>query len=249
VSQFTVRDYSDLGLLGPVQHPKNSTYRAFDPRQIPQMYMIKALREMGLMPQEIRDFGQNRTPEEALRIFRHCSEQLSDKIAALQAKQDIFDSHIAHIEEGMSANPGAIEVRTLPERRIQRCDLEHHKVKTKYVENLRHAHGKIRYSSNPACPLGYAYNDFLGLLEQPEQPAQLISYDPQGPDIRPAGEYLVGTVACFYGEKNGLAQRMLKHALQNGLELHGPAYTVYLLDAASVTGPDEFLMQVAVGVA
>jgi len=96
--------------------------------------------------------------------------------------------------------------------------------------------------------LGFAYDEFLDLLEDPEHPAQLVSYDPQGPETRPAGEYLVGTVNCYYGEKSGLARRMFEYALHNHLEFHGPAHTVYLLDTASVTEAENYLMQIAAGV-
>ena len=99
---------------------------------------------------------------------------------------------------------------------------------------------------NEACPLGYAYGEFFDLLEQPDQPAQLVSYDPQGPDTRPAGEYLVGTVTCLDGEKTGLPRRMYRHALENGLEFTGPAYAVYLFDAASTADAERCLLQIAV---
>jgi effector-binding domain-containing protein len=55
-------------------------------------------------------------------------------------------------------------------------------------------------------------------------------------------------VRCCYGEKNGLPKRMFDYALHNGLEFCGPAYTVYLLDAASVSDAEQFLLQVAVQV-
>jgi effector-binding domain-containing protein len=75
-----------------------------------------------------------------------------------------------------------------------------------------------------------------------------VSYDPQGPDLRPAGDYLVGTVACFYEEYGDFPRRMFTYALDHGLEFTGPAYTIYLLDAASVTEPEQFMLQIVAGV-
>ncbi|MCL2300274.1 MAG: hypothetical protein FWC27_09050, partial [Firmicutes bacterium] len=90
--------------------------------------------------------------------------------------------------------------------------------------------------------------DFGGLLEKPNQPAQVMSCDPQGPDVRPAGEYLVGTVSCYYGQANSLPRRMQAQAERDRLEFCGPAYAVYLLDAASVTDSERYLLQVAAAV-
>ena len=115
-------------------------------------------------------------------------------------------------------------------------------------DGLRHAHAKIRQNGNAGCPMGFAYNDFFDLLENPGQPSQLVSFDPSGPELRPAGEYLVGTECGFYEQQNGLTKRMFDYALHNGLEFCGPAYTVYLLDAASVCDAEQFLLQVAVQV-
>ena len=85
-------------------------------------------------------------------------------------------SYAALIEEGVTAKPDVITLRELPEQRVRRCALENHGVKTKNTERLRHAHGEIRQSGNPGCPLGYAYGEFFDLLEQPEQPVQPVSY-------------------------------------------------------------------------
>ena len=246
VSQFTVREYGTQGLLGPVFRSRNNTYRSFDPRLIPQMYLIKTLRELGCTPQQIRDYGQNRTPERVLKMLRDYSAQLTDEFTALQSKMDVLHSRISLIEEGQSASPNKIGLCTLPEQAIRCSALEHFNEKTKTIERLRRAIGQIRQDGNIGCPLGYSYNSFYEYLEKPNQPSRLVSYDPQGPDVRPAGEYLVGTVC--HSQTNGLLKRMHAYAARNRLEFHGPAYAVYLLDAASVTELEQYLLQIAVGV-
>ena len=248
VSQFTIRDYGEQGLLGPILRSRNSSYRFFDPRLVPQIYLIRTLRELGCTPQQIRDYGQSRTPEKALEMFRGYRARLSAEIAALQAKMDVLQSHISLIEEGQSVDPGRIELRTLPEEPVRCSALEYHDGKTKNLEHLRRAIGQIRQDGNAGCPLSYAYGSFSELLEKPDQPGQLVSYDPQGPDARPAGEYLVGTVACYYCQTNGLPFRMHAYAARNHLEFCGPVHVVYLLDTASVVEPEQYLLQIAAGV-
>ena len=160
---------------------------------------------------------------------------------------DILQSHITHIEEGAAARPD-IELRTLPAQQIRCTMLEHDRTMRKSSEFFRRAYAEILHCGNPGCPLGMAYDDFLALLAHPNQPSQLVSYDPQGPDLRPEGQYLVGTVNCFYNENHGLVQRMSRYAERNNLVFLGPVYSVYLHDAASVTEPEQFLLQIAVGI-
>ena len=211
------------------------------------MHLIKTLRELGCSPQQIREYGQNRTPESVLGMLRGYSMRLSGELAELQAKMDMLQSRISLIEEGQAVGPGKIELCTLPAQAIRFSALGQNGEKNG-IERLRRAIGQIRQDGNIGCPLGYAYNSFLEFYEKPEQPAQLLSYDPQGPDIRPAGEYLVGTVSCYYDQTSGLLQRMHAFAARSRLRFHGPAYTIYLLDVASVTQPEQYLLQIAVEV-
>jgi len=247
-SAFSIRDYSDQGLLGPVPRMQGSNYRFFDPRLIPQVYLIKTLREMGFSAQQLAEYGRDRTPERAGEVLGRCSEQLCRDIARQQTSLDMLRSYISLIQEGRTASPGAIELRELPARPMRCSALEVVGGRINPAQRLRRAFGDIRQNGNAGCPLGFAWRDFFDFIEQPDQPARLVSFDPQGPDIRPAGDYLVGTERCYYGETGPLPRRMFEYALHGGLELTGPAYTVYLLDAASVTGAEEYLMQVTVGV-
>ena len=241
----TIIKYCEMGLIVPVFGRKNESINIFDLRQVPQIYMIKTLRELGFGMQELKEHGQTRTKESTARLLHEYSDRLASEIAAMQYKLDMMRSQAALLEEGLTAKPG-IELRTLPAQPIRRSALKTHKTKTKNAEQMRYACGDIRQNGNAGCPMGFSYNEFSDLFEKINQPAQLVSYDPNGPECRPAGEYLVGMVSCCYGEKHALPQRMAAYAAKNGLELHGPAHTVYLLDAVSVAKTDEYLLQISV---
>jgi len=248
-STSSIREYSDQGLLGPIFRAENSNYRMFDPRIIPQLYLIKGLRELGFSPRQLKEFGQNRSPEQAVDIFKRYSTELQQEISKLQTQLDMLRSYAELIEEGQCAQPGTIEVRSLRERRICYGTLQKSaNRKRREYYRLHRAHEQIRQNGNAGCPLGFAYNEFFDLLENPDQPAQLVSYDPQGRNVRPAGEYLIGTESSFYGEKDDLPRRMFEYALRNNLEFCGPVHIVYLLDAASVTGKEQYLVQTTVAV-
>ena len=247
MSVAAILRYCDWGLLSPVAGARSDHIKSFDVRQTPYFYVLKLLRELGLNKQEVLEYGVDHTPESVIEMLGGYEEQLSDEIAALQKRLDVVRSYLPLIREGCAAKPG-IELRTLPEQCVRLGAVKNHGGKRKDVESLRRTFLDIRQYGNPGCPMGLTYNGFFDLLENPDEPAQVVSYDPQGPETRPAGEYLVGTVAAYYGEKHALPRRMSDFAMRNGLDFHGPAYTVYLLDAVSVNKTEQYLLQIAVGV-
>jgi len=246
-SVFTIREYSDMGLLGPVNRSGSANRRQFDPRVIPVACLWLKMRGLGLSLQDMQTLGEKRTPEGSRNLFREYSQKLSAEIANLQSSLDMLLSFSRIIEEGQAAMPDKIEVRMLPELRIQLSSLENVK-KRNEISQQRQAFDQLRKAGNISCPIGFFYRDFFDLINCQDRPAKFVSYDPQGTDIRPAGEYLIGTEACCYEENSTLPQRMQAYARQNSLEFLGPIYTISLLDAASVTSKDQFLYQVAVQV-
>ena len=243
-SPYVVREYIDAGLLGPMYRSENN-YRWIDLLAVPQVYLWRTLQEVGYTMEQLRAFGESRTPEKALEMLQECGGRLETQISKLQARQDTLRSFISLTRENQSVQSGEIGVRALPARPIDRVPLGRAGGGVNEYERLRGCFAQVR---NSGCPMGYAWSAFDDLLERPDQPAQLVSFNPKGAGRRPAGEYLIGTAACGNGEAAGLPRRMLGYALQNSLEFRGPAYAVYLHDAAGSSEQGQYLLQIAVGV-
>ena len=246
VSTSYVRELSNLGLLGSIARQGSGNRRFFDPRVVPIAYLWKTLRNMELLSaQQMEEIGAKRKPETSKALFTQLKEKLGMEILYLQSSYDMLDSYITLIEEGQSVVPGEIEVRTLPERAISYSHLEHINGRRKGIEHHRFAIGQLRRSNSAYFPTGYAYNTFYDLMEKPDSPTHLVSYDPQGTCILPAGTYLVGHETKGYDGKSDLHQRMYHYAMDHKLEFCASAHVMCLLDAASVTS-DQFLFQTMV---
>ena len=243
---FTIRELSDLGLLGPGARSENN-YRQFDLKAVPLVHLWKTLRSLGLSAQELRELGRDRTPEKSRALLCHYSQKLSTEVTELQANLDMLQSYASLIEEGQAAVEG-IQLRTLPAQSIRCSPLEPAGGKTRAkvaaIERQRRAFRHLRQTGGACCPLGFAYDDFYDLLERCGQPDQLVSYDPRGKDVCPAGEYLVGIEHCCGEEESTLPRRMFDYALRNDFEFTGPAFTASLFDAASVTTAEQYLFRV-----
>ena len=80
-------------------------------------------------------------------------------------------------------------------------------------------------------------------------PLQITSaIDPAGKDSKCAGRYLTAYTRGFYGETNGLPERMADYAKKRGLEFTGPVYNTYLTTELSENDHHNCLLQAAVPV-
>jgi len=232
VKPSALRYWDELGVFSPAWRNEHTGYRYYSPEQITAVGFFKTLGSLDIPLKNMADVSDPRS------LFRLCDEQISTKISELRVRRDVLRSYAALLEEGQAVQPGEIEVQTLPARPIHRIPLGGRKGAYDGLCRLR----------DNGSPLGYAYRGFDDLLDCPEEPAQIVVFDPHGSELRPAGGYLVGTVRNCYGGATDLARDMVEYAQDNGLEFIGPAYMIYLLDAAGTAGAEEYLLQVSVAV-
>ena len=232
VNRYSLHYWDEIGLLIPAGRNAPRGHRYYSSDQIAAVHLIQALSSLGIPLNSMKDLGKNR--DQMHTLFCDCEERLGVKISELQDRQEQMRGYAAQfeIEDSRADPPCEIEVRGLPEQAMHCAQL-----KGRYS-------GPAMQSGKKDGPAGYAFNEIYDLLEAPDRPARLVTFDPQGPKLRPAGEYLVGTVQCAFGEMNGLARRMLEYAMNNGLEMQGPAYVFYRHDAEC----GSYALQVTVGV-
>jgi len=223
IPQSTLRYWDEQGLVRPARRNERTRYRYYAPDQVMEVNLLQVMLSLDMPLKKSMDV------RDPLGLFRTCHAQLGVKITEMQARQEMLHRYVMLAEESQPVQPEGIEVQALPAQAIHRIPLE------KDATQAR----------NVGYPLGCTYLDLYDLLEKPDKPAQMVSFDPQGPESRSAGEYLVGTAICRYGETGGLPRRILEFALHNGLELQGPVYTVYMPDA-DAAGTEEYLLQVSV---
>jgi len=242
VLDSTLRYWDETGLLSPAWRNETTRYRYYSPEQIATVKFLELFTKLSIPLKDLAETHTEPVPERSLMLFQDCDRRLAAEIEGLQATRKMLQNHASLLKESQSVQLGNIEARMLPERPFRLIPL------AKAGGRAGHDHlcQCLAQARGDNSPLGYAFQSFSALLKQPGRPTQLVSFDPKGPDTRPAGEYLVGTVACGYGETGGLPRRMSEYAWQNSLELHGPAYAVYLPDAASIAGAREYLLHISV---
>jgi len=228
----TLRYWDKIGLLCPVHTDPANGYRYYSPGQVEAVQLIQVMGSLDISLNTMKDTVRGWSPERILELYRDYGEQLEEKISGLRAKQDLLRRNASRIEQSMATQSDEIALCALPAQPFRRLDLTDGR-----------AAARARRSDGPG---GYTYHNLYDLLEEPNHPANLILYDPQGPEIRPAGVFLVGTQACHNGKTGGLPRRMLEHALQHSLEMQGPAYAVNLPNAFAAMGAEQYRIQIFV---
>ena len=59
---------------------------------VPQVYLWRTLQEIGFTMEQLRAFGETRTPEKALEMFQVCGGRLETQISKLQERQDTLQN-------------------------------------------------------------------------------------------------------------------------------------------------------------
>lgn len=64
--------------------------------------------------------------------------------------------------------------------------------------------------------------------------------------LKPAGNYVVGTMYANYGETDALYQEMLQYIQEKNLKTKRNAYEVYLIDKIAEKNGENYLLQIAI---
>ena len=112
----TMHYYERIGLFVPAARTE-SGHRKYAVDQIYQLSSIRYLRRMGYSIEEIREFLEERTPDETIRRLKEHSLRLQQQVEELQRLDDAIERKIRYIEHKReNLDTDRIEIRWFPER-------------------------------------------------------------------------------------------------------------------------------------
>ncbi len=100
VSVKTLRHYDDIGLLAPAYVDDWSGYRYYTLEQLPRLYRILALRDLGFSLDEIAGLlRRNLPPAEMTRLLRDKQAEMQRRIAEEQARLARVETRLRQLEQ------------------------------------------------------------------------------------------------------------------------------------------------------
>ena len=273
IEQTTLRYWDDIGLFSPMKRDPENNYRYYAPQQIISVNFITVLSDLNIPLKTISEMDSERNPEKIDRLIMNQEVQLDNEMRKLRERYSIIHTRRELINfgirlvEGFSVVDGEMTYDDSLKEKSSWVDVDKIAVLRKKEKafilgprnnwqpgepfykcfmDFCNSANDLRF--NLSFPIGAYHDDMDSFLRAPGEPDYFISIDPAGNRKIEAGKYLVGFARGFYGEFGDLAERMMDYCEKNELTLHGPVYTMYLLDEICVAEPDQYLSQVCTAV-
>jgi effector-binding domain-containing protein len=149
------------------------------------------------------------------------------------------------IKDGLGVDETKITIEDMPQLSIILGDInDFGSNQSFYKTYIQFCEESKEKGLNLLYPVGGYFENMEAFIREPARPKRFFFVNPDGEDKKPAGKYLVGYARGFYGQPNGIAQKISDYARDNSISLHGPVYNIYIHDELSVDDPDRYLLQV-----
>jgi DNA-binding transcriptional MerR regulator len=243
-NQSTLKYYDEIGLLFPAARDANG-WRYYAPEQLVAASFIRVMINWGIPLKEIISRYRNNNPVDAVDALQRSQRELDEEIEHLRERFAMLHTYTKLIASGITSNEAAITIDDMP--RLGLIMGAENEFTTK-SENYKPFHKFLTETPhlNPAFPIGSYYTNFSEYRKHPSEPSNFFAVDPKGLSERPAGSYLVGYSRGFYGQMNGLPERLSEYAEENHLNITGPVYIIYLHDEVSTADSSQYLLQASV---
>lgn len=246
-------EYDKKRILMPAFIDSDNQYRYYSYRQLDTAMIIKMLRELDMPLKEIKEYIENRSPAEFIRLCENQKEKIQRRINGLRQMDMVLDAHISKTLTGMKINEQEIYQKECEEELI--------------------------FIGNPLPPLTASielwsyFHEFLGLCAEAEIPTGfpsgiVVAQNQLRPDkeqtvkyfycklpsefkanrIKPAGLYVIGHDYQDYTFSNKYYEKLFDYIKSNSLTIIGDGYEFYLFDELSFLEPNRYLVQIAIPV-
>lgn len=244
--------YDNHGLLHPERIDEANGYRYYSYRQIDTVSVIVSLREAGMSLSDIKDYLNKKSPETLIELLGEQAGMLNRQIRKLHKIQEMIQFRIQQTQTGLMSKTPSIWIEqqdaeniflgpTLPDD----YDL---------TDGWTHLPAFYAKCQEQDIQLGYTVGTMVSktnlLKKRWDKPShyyyRLSRENYPLYQLKPAGEYAVGTMYADYGETDPLYQELLRYIAENGLTIAGSAYEEYLIDEIAEKNSGSYLLQVAI---
>jgi DNA-binding transcriptional MerR regulator len=248
VKQSVLRYYDAIGLFKPVERGENN-YRYYSLTQIQTIKLIDTLRSLKIPLQEIKEIMKSRDPEIMTKVLTHYELKMNNELRTLQESFALVHMLRTLIQSGLSQDEDAFAIRFSEEARMALGPINEFHPGEGYHRAYSHYYRIARsHRVNLSYPVGGYFDTIEEFLKTPSQPKRYFSLDPNGLDIKEAGNYLTGYTRGGYGEMNDLPARVKGYLEEHDIMQAGPVYQIYTLNEVSIKDPRDYLQQISIRV-
>jgi DNA-binding transcriptional MerR regulator/effector-binding domain-containing protein len=246
--QSALRYYDELGLFLPAGRGKKNG-RLYNPYQTIELDFVAILIALGTPLSEIKHIAVARTPELISELLKRREAALDRKLDEIREAYSILHTYRTNIDDGMSAKDGEIRIESASETAVMIGRANDYKGNDGfYNEFFKFRDTAKIYRINLKYPIGGYHSSMETFEKYPNRPDGFFSQDAAGSVIVPAGQYLVGFKMGYYGELDGMPQKMVHFAAEHGLTFTGRVYITYLIDELSTNRHENYIARCSVAI-
>jgi len=246
VRQSVLRYYDEIGLFSPAVRGDNN-YRYYTLPQIQTIKLIETLRSLSMPLKQIEEVMASRNPESMVNILSEYEIKLNNELRALQESFSLIHTLRTQIQGGIAQDENEMGIRFYAERRIALGPLTdfqpgetYHRCFSDYYRSARRQRVNLSYH------IGGYFDTFEEFLASPTRPKRFFSLDPNGLDLMPPGNYLVGYSKGDYGIVNDLPDRLKDYVETHKLKTTGPVFHLYPLNEVCIENPNDYLARISI---
>jgi len=249
IESSTLRYWDELGLFCPLERNPENNYRYYSTTQLLALNFVTVLSDLAIPLKTIAKLREDRNPDKLLDLLEKQEIQMDMEMRSLRMRYSIIHARRELINMGSKVDASVISIEHQEERSMILWPRNEYKEGDTFIEPLSTYVSRTGdYHINLSFPVGGYYDDLDTFANEPSRPSHFLSFDPIGTHVRPAGEYLVGYARGYYANLGGLPDRMLEYVYENGINVTGPVYVLYLLEEISTSDPNQYLAQCSIAV-
>lgn len=244
--------YDNQGLLQPYSIDEKNGYRYYSYRQIDTASVIVSLREAGMSLAEIKAYLSKKSPYTLIDTLEKQEALLDQQIKKLHQIQEMIQFRIQQTEKGLKRSSPSIKI----ERQAAENIFLGPELPADYdlKEGWTHLPEFYAKCQEQNIQLGYTVGTMVSkenlLQKRWDKPNhyyyRLSQENYPLYQIKPAGDYVVGTMYADYGETDPLYHKLLHYIEENALRIEGNAYEEYLFDEIAEKDSENYLLQIAI---
>lgn len=255
LSVSSIRHYEQIGLLSPEKIDPDTGYRYYGPRQFEVFNTIRYLRALDIPLPQIRNFLQGRDIRQMQQMLLLQKEAIAQKQAELKRIEQKIDARLAQLQAAQTAEPGKIELVSLPVCRLVQIS---NKLRIREYQDMELPVSRLaRVQPEAVVFLGKVgvsvslsqlekgdfseYDGLFLLLDAEESVQGVVTEIPAGTSVR----------MRFRGSHPQAPeqyQRMMQFMRQHHLAASGFSREITLIDYGLTSDPDRFVTEITIPV-
>ncbi|MDR1800817.1 MAG: MerR family transcriptional regulator [Lachnospiraceae bacterium] len=246
IKETTLRYFDEMGLFSPMKKGDQG-YRYYAPTQIITINELRLFKDLSLTLKEMCQITKDKTPEKILQEFVKKEEVVRVELERIRRQHEVLATRIRLMQIGQNEKNISVREAFMDERHYALGPKNDFGLDSKFYDTFMNFCSQAdRYHIDLRFPIGGLFDSLENFIAKPSQPDYYFSVDPEGPETKPAGNFLVAYVRGYYGEPGDVAERVQKYIKERHLNTEGPVYMVYVLDEIAESDPDQYLAQVTV---